>query len=509
MNQLAVPSNSPRQALNSVTESTLALTLLFTPLARNVSLPECLPRAELHEALHLTLAERLAHICLPLLDVEYALFRHQRSGGFLPVERSSALYEEFLANLGEGGWDQLLAERPVLDRLVTLTTERWRATVTELFERLARDADTLSATFGVTGAPTQVRLGISDPHNGGRTAAVLTFASGRRLLYKPKDLSVDRAWRAFAAWLEEYGAPWHPVVPAVVSRELYGWTSFVEMQPCTNVAEQSAFFTSLGSMLALLHLLGATDCHRENFVAHGVEPVLVDLETLLHPRPKHDPMPEAMRESVLAVEMLPCRYIGAGKQEIYFPGFDGEWETIASTVIPTVPSSLSLREHAKPFCAGFAAMYEFLQNHKKHLADLNTGPLAAFRNCAVRYIHRPTMTYALTLRRALRHLDSGARWTLPFAELQHYDPPGLRDDAGATLRAAEHTALEHLDIPFFTARSDATHLYWENGGHLADFFDEPALDRASQRANRFSLTDLTGQLELIHQALAGRRAKTA
>jgi len=48
------------------------------------------------------------------------------------------------------------------------------------------------------------------------------------------------------------------------------------------------------------------------------------------------------------------------------------------------------------------------------------------------------MTDALTLRRALHHIDVGARLTLLFKQLQRYDPPGRVDEAGATLRATEH-----------------------------------------------------------------------
>jgi lantibiotic modifying enzyme len=37
-------------------------------------------------------------------------------------------------------------------------------------------------------------------------------------------------------------------------------------------------------LLALVQALEGTDCHLENIVASGDQPVLVDAETLLHPR---------------------------------------------------------------------------------------------------------------------------------------------------------------------------------------------------------------------------------
>jgi hypothetical protein len=46
------------------------------------------------------------------------------------------------------------------------------------------------------------------------------------------------------------------------------------------------------------------------------------------------------------------------------------------------------------------------------------------------------MTDGLTLRHSLHHIDVGAKWALPFKQLQRYDPPGRVDDAGETRRAA-------------------------------------------------------------------------
>jgi len=477
----------------------------FTSLAHSFAPPVGEYSVTLLDSFYRALAQRLEQLCAPLLQLESALFQHARNAVFFSVARQPA-DQAYLLELNAGAWEELLIRKPMLRRVLHLAVKQWRTAALELAARLAQDADVLRLTFGVTVPPATVRFGISDMHNGGRSAAIVCFPGGRKLVYKPKDFSPDQAWHDFSLWLKNAGAPWYPSQQTVLERDGYGWSDFVESRPCESATEQQVFFFRLGHLQALLYLLGATDCHRDNFIAHGAEPVLVDLETLLHPPPPNDPMPAVLRNSVLSVEILPCRYIGAGNQQIYFPGFDGEWETGDGTLVRSAGSShastFSLRTYGTSFAEGFAEMYRFLMRHKEHLSDLEAGPLATFRGCTVRYVHRPTTTYALTLRRALRHLDERHEWGMPFEQMRRYDLPGLTEDVANSLRGVEYAALEQLDIPFFTSHSDSTALHWKDGGLLADFFATPALELARQRAQRLTETDLTLQLAAIRQALA-------
>ena len=64
-----------------------------------------------------------------------------------------------------------------------------------------------------------------------------------------------------------------------------------------------AFYRRQGVLLALLYLLGMTDIHHENLIACADQPVLVDVETLLHPdlpvpTAAPDPAARALRTSV-------------------------------------------------------------------------------------------------------------------------------------------------------------------------------------------------------------------
>nr|UAL14794.1 DUF4135 domain-containing protein [Bacillus paralicheniformis] len=60
----------------------------------------------------------------------------------------------------------------------------------------------------------------------------------------------------------------------------YGWQEFVPYEKCTHEDEVSRFYYRQGAYTALFYILGSSDFHAENIIAHGEYPVPIDLETL-------------------------------------------------------------------------------------------------------------------------------------------------------------------------------------------------------------------------------------
>ena len=112
----------------------------------------------------------------------------------------------------------------------------------------------------------------------------LVFPGGQRVIYKPKGLGLEAAYNRLVAWLAEQGAPVRLRAIQVVDRAAYGWAQFVEPAGCASRLDVAGYYRRAGALLCLVHLLEGTDCHLENIVAAGVDPVLVDAETLLHHR---------------------------------------------------------------------------------------------------------------------------------------------------------------------------------------------------------------------------------
>lgn len=70
----------------------------------------------------------------------------------------------------------------------------------------------------------------------------------------------------------------------IIDRGTYGWSEFITAQGCTAPEEIERFYERQGAYIALFYALEATNVHFENLIAHGEYPIMIDLESLFHPR---------------------------------------------------------------------------------------------------------------------------------------------------------------------------------------------------------------------------------
>ena len=110
-------------------------------------------------------------------------------------------------------------------------------------------------------------------------------------------------------------------MPEAVGFDEHGWVEFVEHRYASGPEELRDFYRGIGHWLALMRLLGGSDLHAENVIAHGKSPVIVDCETLFTPKiPRFasgggqalDRAAELLGGTVLTVGLLPSRGLGLG-----------------------------------------------------------------------------------------------------------------------------------------------------------------------------------------------------
>ena len=176
---------------------------------------------------------------------------------------------------------------PVLARQLITALENFVDSSLSFLGRLCADWEAIRAAFSPgtdPGVLVEVAGGVGDKHRGGQSVLIATFGSGLRVVYKPKALGVDVHVQELLAWLNARGD--HPPFRTltVLDRGRYGWVEFVAAAACTSADEVRRFYERQGGYLALLYALEATDFHGENLIAAGEHPVLVDLESLFHPR---------------------------------------------------------------------------------------------------------------------------------------------------------------------------------------------------------------------------------
>jgi type 2 lantibiotic biosynthesis protein LanM len=457
----------------------------------------------------------------------------------LEGETSEERFWSFVRLLHEPGTRRsILEEYPVLARQVIICINQWVEASLEFLRRLCTDWQAVGCEFGFDRATDElVSLdgGVGDRHRNGRSVLIAQFASGNKVVYKPRSLAGDLHFQQLLAWVNQRGD--HPPFRTlkVLDRGNYGWVEFVSSHGCESLPEVERFYRRQGGYLAILYALQANDLHSENIIAAGEHPVLLDLETVFHPSPGDMNPKDAeqhaastMGASVLRVGLLPQRLwstaeskgvdiSGLGGQGGQFWPFDVPyWESKGTDEMrlerkrmkvavsqnrPSVDErDVDVSEFAESFVAGFTDVYQLLLDHRDELLARG-GPLAWFADDEIRVVLRPTQTYAVLHDRSLHPdflrdaLDRDRLFDNLWACVP--DCPWL-----ARVTGAECREMHRGDIPVFTTRVDSRDLQTSSGERIADFFYESGMERVRCNLRRLGPADRERQIWFIKASLA-------
>lgn len=520
-------------------------------------------------ALERSLLKSLAYCAAQSLHLEFSLLRRQALPPaallfeqLLDSDRRS-LYGEFVSNMLDGGLTPFFKEYAVLARLLAVKASFWIETNAEFLSRLAADRAEIQRVFGEKdelGEVKEIQPVLSDQHRGGRTVVGLVFASGLKLIYKPKDLGVEEAAFKLLAWMNAQGVPLPFKILKLLNRSTHGWIEYVEHLPCQTSAEARRYYQRAGMLLGLVYVLDGTDCHNENIIASGEHPVLVDMETLL----QHQVGPgcksgtaesqalafRRLRNSVLQTGLLPTWLFGKDRRAAYdVSGLGGEggqdlpfrsmrWISVntddmalkiethklkpqANTPeLNSVP--LAIKDYIDEVVAGFREMYTFLEQHQSAILEPGS-PLYGLSRQQVRFIYRNTSVYGSILRELLnpKYLRDGADRSIALdllaraqVDAEDVSPQPADNSANAAplfwpLLAAEKRAMEQGDIPFFITRSDSADLPATPGAVIKDCFAGPSFTMAATRIRELDSADLNRQTGYIRAALYTRHTHAA
>jgi class II lanthipeptide synthase len=460
-----------------------------------------------------------------------------KKAGLLGGATGRDRFVDFLRLLGSRGHlTGVLTRHPLLARLLAQTCLRTADAVAELLTRFAADRAALRAGLlaGSAAELSELTLGAGDVHSGGRAVAVLGFADGRRLVYKPRPLGLLARWSDLLRWFAEERPGLAPRPLGVLARDGYGWAEHVPALPCPDQAGVELFYRRQGALLALLYALDATDMHCENLIASGDQPMLVDVETLFHPaftartRNGPDPAAAALHRSVARTALLPTLMLGEhGALDVSgFGGGNGEqtpdevphWSGAGTDEMRLARGRLPYAGGAnRPVLAGvevdagmyrqsllsgFRSAYESLVDRRAELLAPG-GALAGFAGEEIRLVMRPTQVYATLLTAATHpaHLATGAARPEAFASL-------AEDHAKAHLPQLvphEITELCAGDVPVFTAAAGSVDVTTGTGAVLPGLLAASGIDQARAKIAQMCAEDLREQEWFVEATLATRR----
>lgn len=369
---------------------------------------------------------------------------HRKVARLLLLELNAARVEgRLVGDTPEARWDHFigLTERPRFwDELEphypTLRTRIARLVANQIDSALlfagrwSEDRHGLEALLGrPAGALTGLGLGAGDTHLGGLTVAIVD-CDGGRVVYKPRSVAADLALSEFLA---EVAADLGDTLPIRVADTIdfgdHGWAAFIEHSYAADRAELASFYAGIGQWLAVMRLLGGTDMHAENLIAHRGSPVVVDCETLftpdIPPRPAgfgdaSDRAEKLISGTVLASGLLPGRGQGLGWRGIdtsavgSLPGqqpmmmapdiVGAGTDEARMAMTPIAVTRSQNHPAAEPALVDFwpevLAGFERLSEHLRKLDSRGElrPRLARFEDCQLRVVVRQTEVYAELMR---------------------------------------------------------------------------------------------------------------
>ncbi|MDF9717198.1 DUF4135 domain-containing protein [Nocardioides sp. ChNu-99] len=493
------------------------------------------PDAVVHDAARALLLARVASLVSRVTVVEFHAFREAR--GWPADPASTRAMEAWTAGFDAAevaGWfERYPALATLLDRVAANTGRA----VAEAADRVVADRDALVAAGMLPAdAGPLVRLAHldSDPHRGGRMVMGLTFASGARLVYKPRTLAGDAALRACLRLISrDLPHDLTACVPAALDRGTHGWQEHVVPAPAADHRDADTYYWRFGALAALLGPIGATDLHEENVMAVRDRPVLVDLETVLHAERSTgsldvaDGLGDRVRRSVAGTLMFPQR-MPTGPYSVVLGGvgipYDQESSRTEFVVEDGGTDGVDIarrtytflrRQHVLAFADGrvssvldhyaalqdgFTAGYRSVVAHRREIL----GHLTA-RPFTLRQIVRPTGTYARLLNAATHPdlLRDPAELDRFLARLQ--PPLGLKlPHVARFIAEVERASLAEGDIPYFTVDSDDYRLLGEDARSVP-FTDHTPADWAWLGLRDMSEDDLLFERLLVEDGMSEMR----
>lgn len=482
------------------------------------------------------LARRVVRLASRTLVLE---LNAARVTGQLRGETAQERFADFAGQLATGsGLASLVEEYPVLARLIGQMCELAADSMLELLDRFAADRDAVVATLlhGVDPGPlVAVDMGGGDRHQRGRSVAMLRFAGGEIVVYKPRSQQMQEYFGELVEWLNGKAPGLDLRVPAVLSRPGYGWVEFVAHRPCVDVAEVDRFYHRQGALLALLYAVDGTDIHYENLIAAGDQPILVDVETLFHPSiapaaATPDPAAMALTSSVVRTALLPQLLLGdngamdisglGGDKNATYPfdvvGFDSAGTDEMRLVrgprqvhgadnrprLGDADADADPSAYQSALLVGFRTVYDVIVAHRSELVGQD-GLLSGCADLEVRIIVRPTQTYATLLDESthpnvLRDgLDRDSVFDLLWADAAH-------DRVLGRLAPMEIADMWAGDVPMFVGRPTSRDVWTATGDRVPDVLEQSSLDAVTAKIMAMCELDRLDQEWLITAAFAAR-----
>ena len=449
-----------------------------------------------------------------------------------PVEKGKYFSEMILAD--KQYVLQLYHIYPELIRCLKIQIENRVNFVKEVILKIEENKISIKKHFGETGCLVDISFGKGDTHNNGRMVCKLIF-DNINLIYKPRRLEMEEQYVKLVQWINSQQIPDFKKLKACkcFSENSCGWMEFVTYKKCCTEEEICDFYTRIGELLCLLHVLNGKDMHYENIIADRDQPVLIDLETLLHAELVMDnetlkslngQIGQVILNSVNSISLLPTYMTGKNKdkainiggvsqgtpqiapfKDLFIKNYDTDEIQLVYDYGVIAPAqnnpalnnkNVNPEQYADYIKKGFTCLYKWMQQNKEEFTLFFKKNLYCKQ---VRHVLRPTNVYSRLLSTSyhpdLLHSTLDRYVFLMWLRFQLDEE--IREQDIAALKI-EYNSLSRGDIPYFFTYTDSKNLFSDNEFKIEDYFTKTICETIEAKVESIGTDDFRRQMAFIN-----------
>ncbi|MFG3133480.1 DUF4135 domain-containing protein [Streptomyces tendae] len=224
----------------------------------------------------------------------------------------------------EAGYPALFDRNSVhgshLSRFMRCRIDLWADAYVNFFIHFVHDMDELALIFGFHSPLVSVSHCGGDEHCRGRAVLMVRFASGQKIIYKPRGRPLLPLLSCIIEAVEKDSGPTGLRMPRTLARRTYSWSEFISEPDSLSASFLMSSYRSLGALAALAWALGGRDLHGENLVFSPDSLYVLDEECFFSPLlPTAQALPSEVQralafyqDSVAYTGLLPMRPVVGG-----------------------------------------------------------------------------------------------------------------------------------------------------------------------------------------------------
>jgi len=469
------------------------------------------------------------YISIRVLIVEMNIMKDENKLVGANSQERYLYYSELLTK--EEYIDYLISKYPVLNRILLEKCKNQIRLINECLSNYIQDFEPMCETFEISAQSKikQIIVTSGDSHNGGKKVILLEL-SENKILYKPHDFSSEKIFNEILESInKEQCIKYKLKTIKNITRDNYAWQDYIKAIGCTKIQEVEEYYYKIGAYLAVLYSLGCEDIHKENIIASGNNPYLIDMETLSNCQAPLINDKATMLEhffyensqSVFGTMLLPTNS-AVSIFDYDIGGISGDdnietskWEAFdiknqgtdnlqfvkeskfitggCDNIVKLNGEATRARDYYKNIIEGFSDCYKiFIKTPNKVVDILKESEVI------IRQVLRPTAVYSKFLEASTypTYLTNEESFRGLFAKLDNLEE--VKEKKKAQI---EIESLYEFDIPYFYSDLNTTNIYSVKG-KVDNYISYSVMDAISGKAKKFSEKDLKVQIYYINLALS-------